>query len=150
MDLLPMLVRHSPGWLREIFEVRCGIGMLIAEQAAARATDAQRSELRGLLEAVAAAESGEAVQLADMEVHRALSRATANRVYVLLTNTLFNAYLPVRSHLVAPFEDPVAAHARLEPLVAAVEAGDRQAAHAAAREYLAATEQIMLERLGAA
>ncbi|WP_377266797.1 FadR/GntR family transcriptional regulator [Peterkaempfera sp. SMS 1(5)a] len=150
VDLLPLLVRHSPGWLREIFEVRRGVGVLIAEQAAARATDAQRSELRGLLEAVTAAEGGEAVQLADMEVHRALSRATGNRVYVLLTNTLFNAYLPVRSHLVAPFADPAAARARLEPIVAAVAAGDRHAARAAAGEYLAATEQIMLERLGAA
>ncbi|MET8681544.1 FCD domain-containing protein [Streptomyces sp. NPDC004647] len=149
-DLLPMLVRHSPDWLGEIFEVRRSIGALIAERAAAKATGEQRAELRELLSAVAAAEGGDAGQLADAEVHRALARATGNRVYGLLTNTLFNAYLPLRGHLVGPFLDPGAAHGRLEPIVAAVESGDRAGARAAADAYLAATERIMLESLGIA
>ncbi len=146
-DLLPMLVRHSPDWIGEIFEVRRGVGALIAERAAARSQAAQHAELRELLAAVRTAESGDAVQLADIEVHRALARATGNRVYVLLTNTLFRAYLPVRSALVRPFTDPDAAHARLAPLVEAVTAGDAGAARAAAESYLTATEQIMLEEL---
>ncbi|NUK51777.1 FadR family transcriptional regulator [Streptomyces lunaelactis] len=146
-DLLPMLVRHSPDWIGEIFEVRRGIGALIAERAAAAASDEHRAELRELLGAVREAEGGDAVQLADAEVHRALARATGNRVYVLLTNTLFNAYLPVRAALVGPFTDPAAAHARLAPVVEAVAAGDKAAAHAAADAYLTATERIMLEDL---
>jgi GntR family transcriptional repressor for pyruvate dehydrogenase complex len=146
-DLLPMLVRHSPDWFGEIFEVRRGVGALIAERAAARATGAQQDELRELLDAVRTAEGGDAVQLADIEVHRALARATGNRVYVLLTNTLFNAYLPVRAALVGPFTDPAAAHARLEPVVAAVLVGDGSAARRAAEAYLTATERIMLEGL---
>ncbi len=146
-DLLPMLVRHSPDWISEIFEVRRSVGALIAERAAARATDGQRAELRTLLEAVRSAEGGDGVQLADIEVHRALARATGNRVYALLTNTLFNAYLPVRAALVGPFTDPRTAHDRLEPVVAAVEAGDQDAARRAADEYLTATERIMLEGL---
>jgi len=149
-DLLPMLVRHSPDWLGEIFEVRRSIGALIAERAAVRAGAEQRAELRGLLAAVADAEGGDAVQLADVEVHRALARATGNRVYALLTNTLFNAYLPMRSSLVGPFLDAAEAHARLEPVVAAVGAGDGEAARAAADAYLAATERIMLDGLGIA
>ncbi|MFD3545504.1 FadR/GntR family transcriptional regulator [Streptomyces sp. NPDC058655] len=72
-DLLPMPVRDSPDWVGEVFEVRRSIAALIAERTAAR------------------------TQLADAEVHRALARATGNRVYGLLTNTLFNAYLPVRA-----------------------------------------------------
>ncbi|KNE82040.1 MULTISPECIES: FadR/GntR family transcriptional regulator [Streptomyces] len=143
-DLLPMLVRHSSGWIGEVFEVRRAVGALIAERAAVRATAAQRDGLRALLAAVAAAEGADAVQLADVEVHRALARATGNRVYVLLTNTLFQAYLPIRSALAAPFGDPAAAHGRLAPVVEAVVAGDGGAAHAAAGEYLAATERIML------
>ncbi|MFF5185800.1 FadR/GntR family transcriptional regulator [Streptomyces sp. NPDC000345] len=146
-DLLPMLVRHSPDWLGEIFEVRRSIGALIAERAAARATDGQRAELRGLLTAVSEAEGGDAVQLADIEVHRALARATGNRVYVLLTNTLFNAYLPVRAALVRPFTDAAAAHGRLRPVVDAVVDGDETGARRAAEEYLTATERIMLEGL---
>ncbi|MFE0512269.1 FadR/GntR family transcriptional regulator [Streptomyces sp. NPDC058964] len=146
-DLLPMLVRHSPDWIGEIFEVRRSIGALIAERAAARATDRQRAELRRLVEAVGEAENGDAVQLADIEVHRGLARATGNRVYVLLTNTLFNAYLPVRAALRGPFTDAAVARARLEPVVDAVAAGDRAAARRAAEEYLTATERIMMEGL---
>jgi len=148
-DLLPMLVRHSPHWLGEIFEVRRSIGALIAERAALKATSQQRGELSDLLAAVRTAQDADAVQLADAEVHRALARATGNRVYVLLTNTLFNAYLPMRRHLAGPFRDAEAAHARLEPVIAAVAAGDARAAHRAADRYLAATEQIMLDGLGA-
>ncbi|MEU0038268.1 MULTISPECIES: FCD domain-containing protein [unclassified Streptomyces] len=146
-DLLPMLVRHDAKWVREIFEVRRSIGALIAERAATRATRAQRAELRTLLEAVREHDDADAVQLADLEVHRALARATGNRVYVLLTNTLFNAYLPIRSLLRAPFTDPAAAHERLSPVVEAVLAADAPGAHAAADAYLGATERIMLDDL---
>ncbi|WAZ26163.1 GntR family transcriptional regulator [Streptomyces cinnabarinus] len=146
-DLLPMLVGHSPDWIGEIFEVRRTVGELIAERAAARATAAQVAELRRLVAAIADAEGGEAAQLADAEVHRALARATGNRVYVLLTNTLFNAYLPVRAALVGPFVDARAAHDRLAPVVEAVAAHAEPAARAAAGAYLAATERIMLDDL---
>ncbi|MFI8296467.1 FadR/GntR family transcriptional regulator [Streptomyces nigra] len=146
-DLLPMLVRHSPDWIGEIFEVRRSIGALIAERAASRATEVQVAELRRLVAAVSEAKGGEDAQLADAEVHRALARATGNRVYVLLTNTLFNAYLPVRSALVGPFEDARAAHDRLAPVVEAVAARDESAARTAAGAYLSATERIMLEGL---
>ncbi|WP_028799410.1 FadR/GntR family transcriptional regulator [Streptomyces sp. 142MFCol3.1] len=146
-DLLPMLVRHDAKWVQEVFEVRRGVGALIAGRAAARATRRQHAELRTLLAAVRDAEDADAVQLADVEVHRALARATGNRVYVLLTNTLFNAYLPVRSLLKGPFSDPETAHDRLAPVVAAVTAGDTGKAHAAAEAYLRATERIMLDGL---
>jgi GntR family transcriptional repressor for pyruvate dehydrogenase complex len=146
-DLLPMLVRHDAKWVREIFEVRRSVGALIAERAAARATRTQQAELGSLLEAVREADGADAVQLADVEVHRALARATGNRVYVLLTNTLFNAYLPVRAALRGPFTDPEAAHRRLAPVVEAVTSGDSRRARAAADAYLSDTERIMLEGL---
>ncbi|MFI1567946.1 FadR/GntR family transcriptional regulator [Streptomyces sp. NPDC020490] len=146
-DLLPMLVRHDAKWVQEIFEVRRSVGALIAERAAVRATRAQHAELRALLDAVGEAGGPDEVQMADVEVHRALARATGNRVYVLLTNTLFNAYLPVRAALRGPFTDPDAAHRRLAPVVEAVTDGDGRRAHAAADTYLRDTEQIMLEGL---
>ncbi|WP_327666477.1 GntR family transcriptional regulator [Streptomyces sp. NBC_00485] len=146
-DLLPMLVRHDATWVREIFEVRRSVGALIAERAAARANRKQHTELRRLLAAVREADGGDAVQLADVEVHRALARATGNRVYVLLTNTLFNAYLPVRAALRGPFTDPEAAHRLLAPVVEAVTSGDGRRAHSAADTYLRDTERIMLEGL---
>ncbi|WP_329492837.1 FadR/GntR family transcriptional regulator [Kitasatospora herbaricolor] len=148
-DLLPMLAAQDRGWLTEIFEVRRHIGTLIARRAADRRTDRQARRLRDLLDEIAAAANGDAAQLAEAEVHRELARATGNRVYLLLTNTLFNAYLPVRAALRAPFEDPAAAVARLAPVVAAVADGRAARAGTAAEAYLAETERLMLGALGA-
>lgn len=146
-DLLPLLVRHSPDWLDEIFEVRHSVGTLIAERAALRATEEQLGELAVLLDAVRTAEGREEAQLADLEVHRSLARATGNRVYALLTNTLFKAYLPMRASFDAPFTDPAAAHRRLSPVVEAVLARDADSARYAADMYLTETERMMLEEL---
>ncbi|MFI8829262.1 FadR/GntR family transcriptional regulator [Streptomyces sp. NPDC053431] len=147
-DLLPILVKHDPRWLVEIFEVRRSVGALIASRAAEKATSVQRAELIELLAAVSASESPEEVQLAEMDVHRALGRASSNRVYALLTNTLLSAYTPVRDRLAGPFTDARAAYDRLAPVIAAVTAGDSATAHTAATEYLMATERVMLEGLG--
>lgn len=146
-DLLPMLMRHNPDWMNEVFEVRRSIGALIAERAAERATAEHHAELAARLGAVRAAVGGDAVQMADVEFHRALAGATANRVYVLLTNTLLNAYLPLRGALVEPFVDAEAAHARLEPVALAVARGDGPGARAAADAYLLETEELMIQAL---
>ncbi|MFF3989973.1 FadR/GntR family transcriptional regulator [Streptomyces sp. NPDC001797] len=146
-DLLPMLAAQDPAWLREVFEVRRHIGSLIAGRAADRRTERQARRLEHLLRQVADGPDADAVQLADVEVHRELARATGNRVYLLLTNTLFNAYLPVRAALRAPFEDAARAADRLAPVVRAVAARDAAGARRAAEGYLAATEKIMLGSL---
>ncbi|MEU2861143.1 FadR/GntR family transcriptional regulator [Streptomyces mirabilis] len=146
-DLLPMLAAQDPTWLREVFEVRRQIGTLIAGRAADRRTERQARRLEHLLRQVADGPDADAVQLADVEVHRELARATGNRVYLLLTNTLFNAYLPVRAALRAPFEDAARATDRLAPVVRAVVDRDGEEARRAAETYLAGTEKIMLGSL---
>ncbi|MEU9345377.1 GntR family transcriptional regulator [Streptomyces sp. NPDC048278] len=146
-DLLPMLAAQDPAWLREVFEVRRHIGTLIAGRAADRRTDRQARRLEHLLRQVADGPDADAVQLADVEVHRELARATGNRVYLLLTNTLFNAYLPVRTALRTPFEDAARAADRLTPVVRAVAGRDVAEARRAAETYLADTEKIMLASL---
>ncbi|MER5527261.1 GntR family transcriptional regulator [Streptomyces sp. NPDC002677] len=146
-DLLPMLAAQDPTWLREVFEVRRQIGTLIAGRAADRRTERQARRLEHLLRQVADSPDADAVQLADVEVHRELARATGNRVYLLLTNTLFNAYLPVRAALRAPFEDAARATDRLAPVVRAVVDRDGEEARRAAETYLAGTEKIMLGSL---
>jgi DNA-binding FadR family transcriptional regulator len=146
-DFLPLLARLSPEWVVEVFEARRTIGALIAQQAALHASTAHVRELRECLAAVATAEGSNAVQLADAEVHLALARATGNRVYILLTKTLFNVYLPMRDGLNGPFKDSRAAYNRLNPIITAVSTGDKRAARVAAEEYLIATERVMLEGL---
>ncbi|WP_235455270.1 FadR/GntR family transcriptional regulator [Streptomyces olivochromogenes] len=147
-ELLPMLASQDSSWLKEVFEARRHIGTLIAGRAAARRTVKQSRRLQELLEAVAEAPDADATQLADVEVHRELARATGNRVYLLLTNTLFNAYLPVRLALQAPFEDPAKAAGRLAPVVQAVVEGRVEGAQSAAEKYLRGTEKLMLGSLG--
>nr|WP_238426661.1 FCD domain-containing protein [Streptomyces adustus] len=89
----------------------------------------------------------DSIQLADVEVHRELARATGNRVYVLLTNTLLNAYLPLRTTPQAPFEDATQAWKRLAPVVHAVVDRQGEDAQRAAEAYLRGTEKIMLNSL---
>ncbi|GGN88767.1 hypothetical protein GCM10011579_082790 [Streptomyces albiflavescens] len=67
-----------------------------------------------------------------------------------LTNTLFNAYLPVRRSLRMPFEDAATAAGRLAPVVRAVAERRVEEAQRAAEAYLRSTEKIMLSSLSRA
>ncbi|MEU1280049.1 GntR family transcriptional regulator [Streptomyces sp. NPDC005805] len=146
-DLLPMLAARDGAWLTEVFEVRRHVGALIARRAAVRRTAAQARRLSALLGELAAAPDGDAAQLTEVEIHRELARSTANRVYLLLTNSLFSAYLPVRTAFAAPFGDPAAAADRIAPVIEAVAAKDGEAAERTATAYLRATERLMLAAL---
>jgi GntR family transcriptional regulator, transcriptional repressor for pyruvate dehydrogenase complex len=145
-DLLPALVSVAgPGWLPEIFEARRDIGTLLARRAAARASEDDRARLPVLLDAVRAAGNTDAVQLADIEVHRAIAEAAGNQVYALLANSLLNAYEQVREAFVAPFMNPHDAADRLAPVVAAIVEGDDDAAAEAADSYFVTTERLMFK-----
>ncbi|NKQ52496.1 FadR family transcriptional regulator [Amycolatopsis sp. K13G38] len=149
LDLLPMLVAaNAPGWAQSIFEVRAEVGALIAVRAAARATDEQRAGLGELAGRVRAATTPDAAQLAECEWHRALARATGNRVYPLLTNVVLDTYLRQRQLLLGPFLDPGAAADRLDPLDAAVREGaPRPVVHELATDYLERTGRLMIESM---
>ncbi|MFG2494954.1 FadR/GntR family transcriptional regulator [Streptomyces caniferus] len=142
-ELLPSLVLRDDAWLGEIFEVRRQVGTLIGAMAARRAAAPDVAALREQVAAVRAGADGDQVQLADAEFHRLLARATGNRVYLLMTNTLLGGYLPVRQALVAPFRDAGAAADRLHPVAEAVAAGDEDAARRAVETYMTDTEALM-------
>ncbi|WP_328686867.1 GntR family transcriptional regulator [Streptomyces caniferus] len=142
-ELLPSLVLRDDAWLGEIFEVRRQVGTLIGAMAARRAAAPDVLALREQVAAVRAGADGDQVQLADAEFHRLLARATGNRVYLLMTNTLLGGYLPVRQALVAPFRDAGAAADRLRPVAEAVAAGDEDAARRAVETYMTDTEALM-------
>ncbi|GAA5173134.1 FadR/GntR family transcriptional regulator [Pseudonocardia eucalypti] len=145
LELLPALLRLDPlRWGFEVFQARRQVGALLAAEAARNGTVAQRTRLVEQVAAVRAAENADQAQLAELEFHRELASATGNRVYRLLSNALFAAYLPVRGALQGPFTNPAEAADRLEPLLKALLAGDAKAAHAAAESYLHETERLML------
>ncbi|MFD3437254.1 FadR/GntR family transcriptional regulator [Streptomyces sp. NPDC058685] len=149
-DLLPALVVAYPAWLAEVFEVRQSVGALIAVRAATESSPEDHAALRRQVKAVGEAQSVDDTQLADAEFHRLLAVASRNRVYTLLTNTLLNAYLPLRAALSEPFRDAKVAAARLEPLAEAVCARDTAAAREASEAYMAETERLMTAGLTAA
>ncbi|MFE5549556.1 FadR/GntR family transcriptional regulator [Streptomyces sp. NPDC056534] len=146
-DLLPGLVGRGRTGLATYFEVQRTVGALVEERAAVWATPQQVTELRALLQAVADAQGTDEAQLADIEVHRGLVRTTGNRVYLLLTSTFLQAYLPMRSALSRPFNDGRAAHARLAGVINAISAGAPVASKSAAESYFTTTERIILECL---
>jgi GntR family transcriptional regulator, transcriptional repressor for pyruvate dehydrogenase complex len=145
LELLPALITsNAAGWAKETFEVRRELGAFVAAKAARNGTAEQRKQLADACAAVAAALDADAAQLAEADVHRSIAAATGNRVYRLAINAVLAAYLQVRQFLQEPFRDPAAAAERLRPMIDAIVSGDADAAHAAALEYLAATERLMI------
>ncbi|MGW7639246.1 FadR/GntR family transcriptional regulator [Streptomyces decoyicus] len=142
-ELLPVLVLRDDAWLGEIFEVRRQVGALIGALAARRAGLPDVAALRQQVTAVRTGSDSDQVQLADAEFHRTLARATGNRVYLLMTNTLLGGYLPVRQALAQPFQDAAAAADRLHPVAEAVAAGDEDAARRTVEAYMTDTEALM-------
>ncbi|MGX1540933.1 FadR/GntR family transcriptional regulator [Streptomyces adustus] len=145
--LLPRLAAQDHGRLRKTFEARRHIGTPIAGRAATRRMARQARHPDELLQLLADAPDPDTIQLADVEVHREPARATGNRVNVLLTNTLLNAYLPLRTTLQAPSEDATRAWKRLAPVVHAVVDRQSEDAQHAAEAYLRGTEKITLNSL---
>ncbi|MEU7102612.1 GntR family transcriptional regulator [Streptomyces longwoodensis] len=142
-DLLPLLVGQDGGWLADVFEARRAIGTLIARKAAAECGTAQAVRLRAAVDAVAGAPDAAGAQLAELEVHRELARTTGNRVYVLLTNTLLNAYLPVRHLMTTSFADPATVADRVLRVVEPVADGKADEAGRAAEDYFRLTAREM-------
>ncbi|MEU2541772.1 FadR/GntR family transcriptional regulator [Streptomyces iakyrus] len=143
VDLLPLLVGQDGRWLSDVFEARRAIGGLIARKAASQCSTAQGPRLRAAVEAVGEAPDPAGAQLAEAEVHRELARTTGNRVYLLLTNTLLNAYLPVRHVMSTPFADPAVAADRIRQVVEPVVNGEPEEAGRAAEAYLQLTAEEM-------
>lgn len=148
-DVLPLITAGRKGdWLTEIFEARASIGTLIAGRAAAKRRPEHVRELRALVEQIRTAPSAAEAQKADAELHRVLARATGNRVFILLVNTMLRAYRPLHRRLRRTFADPRAIAAELEPLVEAVAHQHIAAAERHAIGYFVATEHDMMRALG--
>jgi GntR family transcriptional repressor for pyruvate dehydrogenase complex len=142
--LLPELLALGGGdVLGDLFEARERLGREIVGLAAERRSGADVERLVEALGALGAAEEPAAVQRAEAEVHRRIARASGNAVFVLLVNTLLEAYAQVAPLVAGVFADGPRVAARLRPVVEAVAGGDAEAARAAAQRYLAWTGAAM-------
>jgi DNA-binding GntR family transcriptional regulator len=119
-----------------ISEVRRQLEALAAERAAARATDADREALRGLVEAIDRHQGGRAAGMElDTAVHRAVHRASGNRY---LEADLANYYnLSLRIWYLFLDRLPEVVHrAEHRPMLEAVLAGDGPLAARYARDHV--------------
>src|SRR3954469_13192850 len=135
-ELLPLVTatpRHD--WIGEVFEARrAGRGLVpppaagVPRRAATRRDEGHVRRAHAALDAVRTATTAADAQRAEIELHRVLAQATANRVLMLLVNSMLRAYRPLHRRLRPAFADPPAVAEALAPLVDAVAAGKPAAA----------------------
>ncbi len=135
-------------WIDGLFEARRLFGAVIAAEAARNRSAGDVEELTGLLEALSLQTRPEGAQLVEAEIHRVIARSSGNRVFVLVVNSILDAYMSVGSLLVSPFRDPAALAALFGPVLTAIARGDVAAAKELSERYLSATGDSMLAALG--
>lgn len=149
LAILPLLVQAGQeGWMSEVAGARRLVGSLIAREAAARRGDGDVAELRALVATLREAAPGAEAQRVEAEIHRVLARASGNRVFLLLANSLLDAYLSVGNLLLGPFAAPRRLASGVEKVVDAVASRDRAAAERACDRYLARTGEAMFVEFG--
>lgn len=125
---------------RHCLELRLAIDVMAAELAARRRTDDAAAELLAVAERRKAARGDQvALAAADLELHRAVVRASGNpllvSVYDSLAGLLESAITENVTDLPGTYDD------QHEALVAAIVAGDPEAAANAARSFLHAIQE---------
>lgn len=125
---------------RHCLELRLAIDVMAAELAARRRTDDAAAELLAVAERRKAAHGDQvALAAADLELHRAVVRASGNpllvSVYDSLAGLLESAITENVTDLPGTYDD------QHEALVAAIVAGDPEAAANAARSFLHAIQE---------
>ncbi|MEV6589741.1 FadR/GntR family transcriptional regulator [Streptomyces acidicola] len=150
-DLLRWQGSSAPtdSFLEDLAEVRAIVEPAGARLAASRRTESDLTALRQALDAMAAAGTDtEAMVEADLAFHRALLDAAHNELLSRM-EVVIEAGLGIRDRIVhgaRHFSDSVPVH---EELLQAVEAGDPDAAAAAAQALLAqASEDLVAARSG--
>jgi len=135
--------------LADLLELRTSAGALIARLAARRLQPPERPGLQAALRELEAA-GGRPAELpaADLALFVALARIAKNRVLRLLLNLLVQPYLQFAPVLAGLTEHPAQLVGHAQQLVAAVLAGEEDAAAAAAHEYLETGRRGLLQQLG--
>jgi DNA-binding GntR family transcriptional regulator len=136
----------SPAEVREVYTFRMLIEPYVAEQAARNMDDATLAELHSIEEQMGSVEAGDERSYArfaeaDARLHRLIADGSGNR---LIADTIgrLHAHLQIFRSL---FSTNAPEEAALEhrALIAALAARDPEAAHAAMRDHLTASERRM-------
>jgi GntR family transcriptional repressor for pyruvate dehydrogenase complex len=153
LDLLPRLLVHD-GELdlavaRSILEARQAVAPEIAALAAARVTPALVTRLHDTVAALAAATGPVVLQLHALDFWEHLADGADSVVFRLMYNSLRAAYEPAVEALAPLLEEEVSQLDGYRQILAAVEAGDADAARARATDLLAPATASLLAALTA-
>lgn len=137
-------VRRAPEWVVDLIEYRKAVEMRAAELAARRRSAGQVAQMRAAIEEGSAPTSRRSFRQADHHFHVAVAEASSSP-------RLVDAIVQARGELFLPtdqlvFEDRFAQTAdEHSAILAAIDAGDPEAARAAAETHLQASLQDFLD-----
>jgi DNA-binding GntR family transcriptional regulator len=137
----------------EITEVRQALEGLAAARAAARATRSDRAELRRIVkEMKAAARAGEPLRYSDInaELHATIQRIAGHETASRLIQQLRGQMVRHQFHLAMKPGRPQVSLPQHEAIVAAIVAGDPEAAEAAMRGHIGSVIAALQETASAA
>ncbi|OGQ20452.1 MAG: hypothetical protein A2138_26755 [Deltaproteobacteria bacterium RBG_16_71_12] len=140
VELVSALLLPEHGTSAELFddllEARRVVGQAMCHHAIERVRRGAQPELAAAVTAFAAAATGDRPDVAallslDFDVQNQLIRAGGNRVFVLLHNSLRHVYERAAARFSPLMAEPRAVAAAYQDLLAALHAGDREAARSA-------------------
>jgi DNA-binding FadR family transcriptional regulator len=153
LDLLPRLLVHDGALdlavARSILEARQAVAPVIAALAAGRATPGLVDRLRQSVDALATANDPVAMQLHALDFWEHLADGADSVVFRLMYNSLRAAYEPAVEALAPLLEEEVSQLDGYRQILAAVEAGDAEAARSRATDLLAPATASLLAALAA-
>lgn len=139
-ELIAHLVFRADGVDRSMFadmiEARTLLGSFLARLAAERRSHADLKSLGNLIAEVEHAAGPAEVQRSELEFFRAVVRATGNKVFAFLANSMFSIYRSQAGVFQTAFEDRSFVQSSLERVRDAISDKDGAGAEAAASEYL--------------
>ncbi len=113
--------------LRDVFEIRSFLIRLTGQLAAARITEAELKQARGLVQRMKKEKSAKTLMRLDSELHELINRSTKNEVLVRILSMLRDQ--AVRIWKFSPAEDEYwsGLHAEFDDLLAALDRRDEEA-----------------------
>jgi GntR family transcriptional repressor for pyruvate dehydrogenase complex len=147
-EAMSLLVRRTPDvTFSKMHEVRLMLEPHVAGVAAQRASDADLAELDRLLarmtKVVEAHGSGalsdrdfDTAQQPDVELHRAIAKAAANELYLVMLDSIASIIFEVRAAIFARFDGPYPFLEEYRAVVSAIKARDSEEASAAMTKHL--------------
>lgn len=137
----------------EIAETRLAIEVMVARQAAARATDADRAALRSrfgdMREAVTTGDYS-AFSQTNAALHREIQRIAGNATATRILTTLKSHLVRLQYRVILVPGRPDQSLAEHETIVDAIDAGDANAAEAAMRRHLTSFKRHLIQAIDAA